>query len=125
MEGGARGAGAEPVLAREAGIQVGGCLACQERVESAGQFALSLEEPMPDEGPGSDLVERILRLRAFSRREKRDFILWRGAAALAVGVFFAGLLLATLPILTGREQADLGLPAAPPLLAPFRSLARP
>jgi hypothetical protein len=41
-----------------------------------------------------------------------------------VGVFFAGLLLATLPALTGREQADLGLAAAAPLLALFRSLAR-
>ncbi len=117
-------AGAEPVLAADAGVHVRECLVCQERVESAGQFALSLEEPVPDRGPGPDLVERVLRLRAFSRREKRDFSLWRGAAALAVGLFFAGLLLATLPALTGREQADLGLAAAAPLLALLRSLAR-
>ncbi|HYT33125.1 MAG TPA: hypothetical protein VEO37_11055, partial [Thermoanaerobaculia bacterium] len=78
-------AGAEPVFAPDAGVHVRDCLACQERVESAGQFALSLEEPVPDRGAGSDLVERVLRLRAFSRREKRDFTLWRGAAALAVG----------------------------------------
>jgi hypothetical protein len=117
-------AGAEPVLAPDAGAHVRECLACQERVESAGQFTLRLEEPLPDRGPGPDLVERVLRLRAFSRREKRDFTLWRGAAALAVGVFFAGLLLASLPALTGREQADLGLAAAAPLLALFRSLAR-
>jgi hypothetical protein len=117
-------AGAEPVLAPDAGVHVRQCLGCQERVESAGRFAVSLEEPVPDRGPGPDLVERILRLRAFSRREKRDFTLWRGAAALALGVFLAGLLLAALPALAGREQADLGLAAAAPLLALFRSLAR-
>jgi len=117
-------AGADPVLAPDAGVHVRECRACRERVESAGQFALSLEEPVADGRPGPDLVERVLRLRAFSRREKRDFTLWRGAAALAVGVFFAGLLLVTLPVLTGREQVDLGLAAAAPLLALFRTLAR-
>jgi hypothetical protein len=117
-------AGAEPVLAPDAGLHVRQCLVCQERVEGAGQFAWSLEEAVSDGGPGPDLVERVLRLRAFSRREKRDFALWRGASALTAGVFFAGLLLATLPALSGREQADLGLAAAAPLLALLRSLAR-
>ncbi len=116
-------AGAEPVFAPDAGVHVRQCPVCQERVESAGQFALSLE-PAADRGPGPDLIERVLRLRAFSRREKRDFTLWRGSAALAAGVFFSGLLLATLPALSGREQADLGLAAAGPLLALLRSLAR-
>jgi hypothetical protein len=117
-------AGAEPVFAPDAAVHVRQCPWCQERVESAGRFAASLEEPVSDRDSGPDLVERVLRLRAFSRREKRDFTLWRGAAALAGGLFFAGLLLATLPALTGREQADLGLAAAAPLLALFRSLAR-
>jgi len=117
-------AGAEPVLAPDAASHAAQCTSCRERVESAGRFAASLEESFPWEGPLPDLAEQVIRVRAFSRRERRDFALWRGAAALAVGAFLAGLLLLTLPVLTGREQADLGLAGAAPLLALLHSVVR-
>jgi hypothetical protein len=114
-------AGAEPVLAPDAGVHVRQCPACQERVESAGLFSASLEGASADSGDSSDLADRIIRLRAFSRRERRDFALWRGSAGLAAGVFFAGVVLVALPALTGQEQAALSLAAASPLLALSRS----
>jgi hypothetical protein len=114
-------AGAEPVLAPDAGVHVRQCPGCQERVESAGLFSASLEGASVDSGASSDLADRIVRLRAFSRRERRDFALWRGGAGLAAGLFVAGVVLATVPALTGREQAALSLAAASPLLALGRS----
>jgi hypothetical protein len=117
-------AGAGPVVARDAGDHVARCNSCRALVESAEQLTTSLEASVPAEGPAPDLAARVVRLRAFSRRERRDLTLWRGGLGLVAGVFLAGLLLITLPVWTAGEQAGLGLAAAAPFLALLQSLLR-
>jgi predicted anti-sigma-YlaC factor YlaD len=115
-------AGVEPLLTSDAAEHAQQCPDCGEKVTRAARMAF-LEVPAePIVGP--DLADRILRLRAFSRRERRDFTLWRGACGLAVLVFFAGLLLLTLPGLTVREQASLGIAALTPLWTLWRALVQ-
>ncbi len=113
-------AGAEPIFASDAGKHARDCAACGEQVALAGRLDGTLEGTAV--GPAMpDLSSRVVRLRAFSRRERRDFSLWRAACGLSAGVFFGGLLLLTLPVLTVREQAGLGGMA---LLAPLWMLVK-
>jgi len=116
-------AGAEPVSAGDARAHARECPSCRDRVEKAVRFAASLEIP-GGETIEPDLAARIVRLRAFSRHEKRDSRLWRSSAGLAIALFLAGLALVALPVLTGREQAGLALGAMAPALALLRSLVR-
>jgi hypothetical protein len=113
-------AGAEPIAASDAADHARDCPACADRVSQASELA-NLEIPA-DKLAGPDLADRILRLRAFSRRERLDFSLWRGACGLAAAVFLGGLLLLTLPGLTAREQASLGLATVTPLWTLWKSL---
>ncbi len=117
-------AGADPVFDPAAAEHARACAPCGEQVALAARLEQSLD------GVSSDLAvqglsERVIRLRAFSRRELRDFALWRAPAGLCVGVFFAGLLALTLPALTMREQAGLGgMALIAPLWALIRALPR-
>jgi predicted anti-sigma-YlaC factor YlaD len=124
IDAAALAAGADPAFAADAAEHVRLCAACREGVQEAVRLAESLEAaggepPVPD-----DLGSRVVRLRAFSARERRAFALWRGACGLAVGAFVTGVLLLTLPGLTAHEQAGLGISAAAPLLLLLKALAR-
>jgi hypothetical protein len=114
MDAEALAAGAEPVFALDAALHVLSCELCRDQVALAHRLYRSLEEAPADHAM-PNLSDRILRLRAFSRRERRDFSLWRGAWGLVGGTFFAGLLVVTLPALTLREQAGLSGMAIGPL----------
>ena len=116
-------AGAEPVFDPQAAEHARRCPSCAALVEQAGYLSRSLSSAAGLEAP-ADLPDRILRLRSFSLRERRSFAIWRGACGLCVAVFFAGLLLLTLPGITVREQAGVGLAAVAPLLLLLRAFAR-
>jgi hypothetical protein len=108
------------------------CPACTQRVAAAAAFAGELDglggfpafESPAGLGPMPDFAARILRLRPFSRRERRDFALWRGPCLLAAGLFFSGLVALALPGLSAREQAGLSAAALAPLAALVRAWAR-
>jgi hypothetical protein len=72
----------------------------------------------------SDLAGRVTRLRAFSRRERRTYALWRAPILLSGGLAVAGFALLVAPALTAGEQAGLGAAALAPILALVRSLGR-
>jgi hypothetical protein len=127
--------GAPPVHAADAAEHSRVCSSCSAMVSAAAALARELdslgaleglpaEGPSPDPVPIPDLAGRVLRLRPFSRRERRDFALWRGPCLLAAVLFFSGLLVLALPGLSARAQAGLAAAALAPAAALLRAAAR-
>ncbi len=121
-------AGAEPLVASDAAAHARDCAGCQALIVAARALSEALEglsgasEPLPPQVAG--LAERVTRLRAFSRRERRTYALWNTPVLLNAGLALSGLALLALPALTASEQASLGAAAAAPLLALARSAVR-
>ncbi len=123
--------GSEPVFAEDAAEHARGCRSCSQAVSDAaslsreidGLGALGASESQAPIGV-PDLAANVLRLRPFSRRERRDFALWRVPCSFAVALFASGLLLLILPGISAREQAGLAAAALAPLLALLRASAR-
>ena len=124
----ASGAPAEPAAQEHARV----CAPCSQRVAAAAAFAGELDGlggfPALDSAAGldplPDFASRVLRLRPFSRRERRDFSLWRGPCLLAAGLFVSGLIALALPGISVRDQAGLSAAALAPLAALVRAWAR-
>ena len=120
----------------DAAAHAAACESCGEAVIRARMLLEELERSL--ESPGSpsdvragasagsasaspvDLASRILRIRPFSRREKRDPRLWAPPAGFAGLLFAAGAAVLAAPGIGTREQA--GLTVA--LLAPLAGVAR-
>jgi hypothetical protein len=127
--------GAPPVHAADAADHARACSSCSAMVSAASALARELDnlgglEGLPAEGPSPapaplpDLADRVLRLRPFSRRERRDFALWRGPSLLAAVLFFSGLVVLALPGISARAQAGLAAAALAPAAALLRAAAR-
>ena len=124
--------GAAPVFAVDAAEHARACPSCGEAVSDAASLSREIDnlgvlragEPpaMPD--GLADLAGSVLRLRPFSRRERRDFELWRGPCLFAAALFFSGLLVLILPGISASEQAGLAVAALAPFLALLRAGAR-
>lgn len=117
-------AGAEPLFAPDSAVHAASCAACGAAVERARLLSERLDELATDPFPVPDLAPRVVRLRAFSPRERRTYALWKAPVLLSAGLAVGGLTLLSLPALTAGEQAGLGGAALAPLVAFFRSLAR-
>jgi hypothetical protein len=124
--------GAEPVFAADAAQHARACASCGRAVSDAASLSREIdrlgglqagESPAMPAGV-ADLAGSVVRLRPFSRRERRDFSLWRGPCFFAVALFFSGFLILTLPGISAREQAGLAAAALAPLLALLRAGAR-
>jgi hypothetical protein len=116
--------GAEPSFAPDAAEHAALCAVCGTAVEQAralNQALAGLAAALP---PVSDLAEPVTRLRAFSRRERRTYALWKAPVLLSGAVAVAGLALLVAPSLTSAEQTGLGTAALVPIVALLRSLAR-
>jgi len=116
--------GAEPLFAADAAVHAAACESCRAAVESASRLLRALEGLSQATQPMSDLAGRVTRLRAFSRRERRTYALWRAPILLSGGLAAAGLALLATPAMTAGEQAGLGAAALAPILALVRSLGR-
>ncbi len=116
--------GAEPLFAPDAAEHTAGCPSCGEAVERARGLARALEGLSRALPTGADLAGRVTRLRAFSRRERRTYALWRAPISLTATVGAAGLVLLCLPALSASEQAGLGAAALAPTISFFRALLR-
>ena len=123
----ASGAPVEPAAREHARA----CAPCSQRVAAAAAFAGELDGlggfPALDSAgldPLPDFAGRVLRLRPFSHRERRDFALWRGPCLLAAALFFSGLIALALPGISARDQAGLSAAAFAPLAALVRAWAR-
>ena len=125
--------GAAPLVAADAAAHAGACPACGEAVARAARLLEELDrlslpatspEPGTPPGPRPDLADRVVRLRPFSRRERRQVRLWLPPLLLSAALFAAGLASLVGPALSAREQAGLSFAALAPLLAVFRAALR-
>jgi hypothetical protein len=124
--------GAPPVFAADAAQHARVCPSCGRAVSAAATLSREIDSlggfrtgELPGMPAGvADLAGSVVRLRPFSRRERRDFSLWRGSCFFAAALFFSGFLVLTLPGISAREQAGLAAAAVAPLLALLRAGAR-
>jgi hypothetical protein len=117
-------AGAEPVFAADAALHGAGCEACGARIEAARGLLAALDGLSGPSLELSGLADRVTRLRAFSRRERRTYALWNGPVLLTAGLAGSGVALLALPALTAAEQISLGAAASAPLIGLGRSALR-
>jgi hypothetical protein len=127
--------GAEPVYARDGSEHARVCPSCGQAVSEAAALSREIDgvgRLLDGESPAirdrvPELAGSVLRLRPFSRRERRDFALWKGPCLFTALLFFSGFLVLTLPGISASEQAGLAAAALAPLFAllraGFRSLA--
>jgi len=116
--------GAGPVFATDAALHAAGCAWCGELVRAAQRLAVELDRFSGAPVAAPDLVERVIRLRSFSRRERRTYALWRAPLLICGALLVAGLLLLAWPGLSVREQTGLGTALTAPLVALGRSIGR-
>lgn len=117
-------AGAEPLSAPDSVAHAASCASCGAAVERARLLSEDLDGLPPAPFPVTDLAERVVRLRAFSPRERRTYALWRVPVLLAGGLAAAGITLLFVPALTAADEKGLAGAALVPFLGFFRSLAR-
>ncbi len=115
-------AGADPVFAADAATHARDCPSCQEMVQASERLTVALQGLLEADHAVPGLPERVLRLRAFSRRERRTYALWRAPILLDLSLGLAGAALLALPILTASDQVALSAAALAPLLALARAL---
>ncbi len=116
-------AGAEPLLASDAAAHARECGSCQALIAAARSLSEALEGVYEASEGAPGLADRVTRLRAFSRRERRTYALWNAPVLLTAGLAIGGTALLALPALTASEQVSLGAVALTPLLALARSAA--
>jgi len=117
-------AGADPVFRADAAEHARGCPSCQALVNAARSLAEALEGLPPESPAVPGLAERVVRLRAFSRRERRTYALWNAPVLLVLGIGAAGLALLLRPALAASEQLSSGASALVPLVALLRAAGR-
>ncbi|HEY1434514.1 MAG TPA: hypothetical protein VGG65_04015 [Thermoanaerobaculia bacterium] len=117
-------AGAEPVFAVDAAVHAAGCTACGAQIDTARGLLEALDGLAGTSVGLSELADRVTRLRAFSRRERRTYALWNAPVLLTAGLAGSGVGLLGLPGLTSAEQISLGAAASAPLVGLGRSAAR-
>lgn len=117
-------AGGEPVIASDAASHVAACATCAQAVVAAGRLAAELESLEGLPLVPADFAQRVMRLRPFSRSERRRLSLWGVPLAVGAALFATGLLLLGAPFLSGGEQAGLSAALLAPLPGVLRALAR-
>lgn len=117
-------AGAEPPFAPDAAGHAAACAACGAAVERAARLTRELERLSLEDSPFPDLAPRVVRLRGFSRLERRTYALWKAPVLLAGGLAAGGFALVLAPSLSGSDQVGLGAALLVPTLAFLRSVAR-
>lgn len=117
-------AGAEPVFAADAALHGAECAACGVKIAAARGLLEALDGLSGPSETLAGLADRVTRLRAFSRRERRTYALWNSPVLLTAGLAGSGVGLLALPVLTGAEQVSLGAAASAPLVGLARSAMR-
>ncbi|HYK41099.1 MAG TPA: hypothetical protein VE007_01840 [Thermoanaerobaculia bacterium] len=115
--------GEAPVVAPDAAEHAASCPSCARLVAAAKDFLREIETGNMA-GPGPDLAARVVRIRPFSRRERRDLRLWAGPAALSAAVFAAGIGVLAAPGISAGDQAGVTLAALAPAAALVRAASR-
>ncbi len=103
-------AGNDPPVSPEAAAHAAGCPACAEAVRRSEGFERFLDSEAVMPVPPEDLADRVLRIRPFSRSERRSLSVWQAPVLLLGGLTAGGLGLVAGPGGSAREQ--IGLAAA-------------
>ncbi|HYB53287.1 MAG TPA: hypothetical protein VEG84_05435 [Thermoanaerobaculia bacterium] len=99
----------EPLFRSDAGLHAASCETCNLLVSQSQRFDSLLSEAGADGGhPAGDLAQRVLRLRPFSRLERRSVAAWSAPLLLCLSLVVSGLALLARPV----ASADVGLLAA-------------
>lgn len=117
-------AGADPVFAADALRHGAECAACGAKIDAARGLVEALDGLSGPSEALAGLADRVTRLRAFSRRERRTYALWNAPVLLTAGLAGCGVALLALPVLTAAEQVSLGAAASAPLVGLTRSALR-
>lgn len=112
--------GSPPVLAGDAARHAAECRSCAEAIRKAGRLEEALCVAAAAPRAPIDLADRVLRLRPFSRAERRSLAVWRAPLLLLTGLGVAGVSLLAGPLAGPGEQ--MGLAAA--FLAALVAVAR-
>lgn len=112
-----------PVVRPDAASHAASCPSCALRVRAAADFLSEIEAGAPA-GPAPDLAARVVRIRPFSRRERRSLRLWAGPAAFSGALFALGVGVLAAPGLSSGDQAGVALAALAPAAALARAAAR-
>jgi hypothetical protein len=99
-------AGAEPPVRPDAAAHAFACPACADAVRvsrSLDDLVASVAVPAPPQ----DLADRVLRVRPFSRPERRSLAVWQAPLLLLGGLTAGGLGLIAGPGITAREHVGL------------------
>lgn len=115
-------AGVGGLFVPDAGEHADGCPSCRSLVAEAA----ALTKKLDDDGEATtatDLADRVIRLRSFSRRERSTLALWAMPVGVGVSLFCGGCLLLVIPGISTREQVGLALAASGPLLSLTRAFA--
>ena len=115
--------GEPPVVAPDAAAHAASCPDCARQVAASRDFLREIEAG-DMAGPGPDLAARVVRIRPFSRRERRDIRLWAGPASFSAAVFLAGIGVLAAPGLSAGDQAGVTLAALAPAAALARAVGR-
>lgn len=117
-------AGSEPLFAADAASHARECSSCQASIGAARALSEALEGSSEASEALAGIADRVMRLRAFSRRERRTYALWNAPVLLTLGLSASGIALLALPALSASDQVSLGAAALAPMTALARSLAR-
>ena len=109
--------GAEPVLAADAARHAAGCESCGARIEAARSLLDALDGLSGPPEAVSGLADRVMRLRAFSRRERRTYALWNTPVLLTAATAVSGTALLAFP---GRPRPFPAWRIGSRDFAPFR-----
>ena len=124
MDAEAVAAGSEPLFAADAAPHARECPACQASIGAARAISEALEGFSGASEALAGIADRVTRLRAFSRKERRTYALWNVPLLLTLGLSASGIALLALPALSATDQVSVGAAALAPILALASSLAR-
>lgn len=113
--------GDAPVVAGDAAAHAASCSSCGRAVSEARAFLAEIGEGSEPPGGVPDLASRVVRIRPFSRRERRDARLWAGPVSLSAGLFAVGVGILAAPGLNARDQAGLSFALLAPVAGLFRA----
>ncbi|MGH9369805.1 MAG: hypothetical protein ACRD3M_19305 [Thermoanaerobaculia bacterium] len=117
--------GSDPVVDPDAAAHASQCGACSQAVRRAEGLERLLGSPGTAglEAP-ADLAQRVLRIRPFSRAERRSLAVWRAPLLLLGGLTLSGVALIAGPVAGAREQIGLVASALASLVGLLRACGR-
>lgn len=115
--------GDAPPVRPDAAAHASQCGSCGERVRTAGRLEELFRDAAPQQIAPTDLADRVLRVRPFSRAERWNLQVWRAPLLLLAGLVASGVSLVA-GIAGPREQVGLAAATVASMAGLMRAAAR-